>query len=73
MTTMPFEHLEQAYDALAEAIDRAGPRSEALFLTKLALALAHRLGDLDGFRAAVAEALQDLQVLAEDAPPPSAR
>ena len=70
MTTMPFEHLEQAYDALAEAIDRAGPRSEALFLTKLALALAHRLGDLDSFSSAVAEALQDL---AEDAPPPSPR
>ena len=46
MTPMPFEHLEQVYEQLAEAIDRAGPANEALFLTKLALTLAHRLGDL---------------------------
>lgn len=60
MTTMTFEELEQVYDALAAAIDRAGPANEALFLAKLALALAHRLGDRTAAEAAIAEALQDL-------------
>lgn len=36
---------ERLYDALAEAIDRAGPGNEALFLTKLALLLANQIGD----------------------------
>jgi hypothetical protein len=58
--TMPFEQLEGAYEALAEAIDRAGPRNEAVFLTKLALTLAHRLGDLESLRDSVAIALDDL-------------
>ena len=60
MTPMPFADLEQAYEALALAIDQAGPRNEALFLAKLALVLGHRLNDLDAFKAAVATALQDI-------------
>jgi len=60
MTTMPFEQLEQAYECLAEAIDRTGPASEAVFFTKLVLTLAHQLGDIDLFKDAVAIALQDL-------------
>lgn len=36
---------ERLYDALAEAIDRAGTKNEALFLTKLSLLLANELGD----------------------------
>jgi Protein of unknown function (DUF2783) len=45
MSTLPFEHLEQVYEHLAEAIDRAGPEHEALFLAKLVLALANELSD----------------------------
>ena len=60
MTALPFVDLEHAYEALAEAIDRAGPAQEALFLTKLALTLGHRLGDLAAFRDALAVALRDL-------------
>ena len=60
MTAMSFEELEQVYAALAAAIDRAGPENEALFLAKLALALAHRLGDRAAAEAAIAEALLDL-------------
>lgn len=65
MTPMPFDDLEQVYETLATAIDRAGPQCEALFLAKLALALAHRLADLAAVEAAIAEALLDLP------PPPS--
>ena len=36
---------ERLYDALAEAIDRAGPGNKTLFLTKLVLLLANQLGD----------------------------
>ena len=57
---LPFPDLEQVYEALAQANDRAGPEHEALLLTKLALTLAHRIGDLDAFRAALAAAEQDL-------------
>jgi hypothetical protein len=56
--TMPFDELEHAYEALAEAIDRAGAEQESLFLAKLALA--HQLGDLERFRQAVAMAQDDL-------------
>ena len=36
---------ERLYDALAEAIDRAGPEGGALFLTKLVLLLANQIAD----------------------------
>ncbi len=36
---------ERLYDALAQAIDAAGPEQEALFLTKLTLLLANKIGD----------------------------
>jgi hypothetical protein len=37
--------LEQVYDALATAIDTAGPGKSELFLVKLALLNANALGD----------------------------
>ena len=37
--------LEQVYDALATAIDTAGPGKSELLLVKLALLNAHELGD----------------------------
>ena len=57
---MPFADLEIAYEQLAVAIDRAGPRHEALFLAKLVLLLVQKSGDLAGFSADVATALKDL-------------
>ncbi len=60
MTTLPFADLETAYEMLAEAIDRAGPDRESLFLVRLALVMAHECGDIDLFKRAVAAALEDL-------------
>jgi hypothetical protein len=60
MSTLPFADLETAYETLAQAIDRAGPEKEALFLARLALVLAHEGGDLALFRRAVATALEDM-------------
>ena len=60
MSQMPFDDLETAYEALATAIDTAGDQREALFLTRLALVLAHELGDIAAFKKAVATALEDI-------------
>lgn len=57
MTTMPFDEMEATYELLATAIDRAGPDAEALFLTRLALLLAHDTGELSRFQNAVEAAL----------------
>lgn len=54
---LPFEDLEQVYEHLAVAIDRAGEANEALFLTKLVMVMAHRAGDVLDFEACVAVAL----------------
>jgi hypothetical protein len=63
MTTMRFEDLDEIYEDLARAIDRAGPRNEPLFLAKLVLALCHRLGDPAAARACIDAALEDLPAL----------
>lgn len=68
--TMPFDDLERAYEMLAQAIDRAGPEHEALFLTRLALVLAHRMGHVDVFEQAVAAALDELSASAARAAVP---
>lgn len=60
MSTMPFEDLEAAYEALALAIDAAGAQREVLFLTRLALLLSHELGDIAAFRSAITTALDGL-------------
>ena len=52
--------LEQVYDALATAIDQAGPEKAALFLVKLALLNANALADAAVFEMHVAAALRDL-------------
>ena len=51
---------ERLYDTLADAIDRVGPDHEALFLTKLALLLANRLGDAEAVNTALASALREI-------------
>ena len=57
MSTMASADFETAYETLATAIDTAGPEREALFLTRLALVLAHELGDIAVFQNAVRTAL----------------
>ena len=52
--------LETVYDALASAIDQAGPDKTELFLVKLALLQAQALGDEAQFQQQVDAALQDL-------------
>jgi hypothetical protein len=41
----PASSLEESFDMLARALDQAGPTRETLFLAKLSLALAARIGD----------------------------
>lgn len=52
---MTQDDLEQVYEALAQAIDRAGPEQAQVYLAKLALALAEELGDSDRVQAVIAE------------------
>ncbi len=56
---------ERLYDALAEAVDRAGPKNEALFLTKLVLLLANQLNDEPEIRRALALALDEIRLSPE--------
>lgn len=59
-TALDIAALEDVYDTLAEAIDRAGEPCVALFLVKLALLNANALGDAALFRRHVEAALRDL-------------
>jgi Protein of unknown function (DUF2783) len=52
--------LETVYDALAQAIDQAGPDRSELFLTKLCLLLANQQGDEEAFAGHLQTALADL-------------
>ena len=52
--------LETVYDALATAIDTAGPDRSELLLVKLALLNAQALGDAALFQQQLQTALQDL-------------
>ena len=52
--------LEAVYDALATAIDQAGPDRSELLLVKLALLNAQALGDAALFQRQLQAALQDL-------------
>lgn len=64
---LPFDAMERLYEDLADAVDRAGPDNEALFLTKLVLVMAHRAGTSLDMEAAIATALARLD---EAAKPP---
>lgn len=57
--SLPLSDLEQVYDDLASAVDRAGEHSER-FLAKLALLLAHELADAQRVAAHIDAALRDL-------------
>jgi len=52
--------LEAVYDALAQAIDQAGPERSELFLVKLALLNAQALGSARAVREQIERALRDL-------------
>jgi hypothetical protein len=52
--------LETVYDALASAIDQAGPDRTELFLVKLALLNANALGHPERFQQHLQSALRDL-------------
>jgi len=54
-----FEDLEQVYEALAEAIDRAGAQSE-VYLAKLVLMLANDGQSPDAVLTAIENCLYDL-------------
>ena len=59
-STLSPEELEQAFEMIAQALDRAGPDREVQLLAKLALELAHRLGDLQAVAQALEIAARDL-------------
>ena len=59
--TLKIDDLEAVWERLAEAIDRAGPDREQLFLSELVILLAHALGDRGQVEALLATALQDLK------------
>ena len=58
--SLAVEDLEEVWERLAEAIDRAGPEREALFLSKLAVLLADALGDRARVERLIEAALEDL-------------
>ena len=60
VTGLDIAGLETVYDALALAIDRAGPGKTDLFLVKLALLNANALADPDLFARHIDSALADL-------------
>ena len=53
--------LEQAYDLIAAAIDRAGPARESLFLAKLCLALGAQMTSIESIVEAIRAAEEDLE------------
>ena len=57
---LTIDGLETVYDALATAIDQAGPDKAQLFLVKLALLNADALGDAARVQAQIDTALKDL-------------
>ena len=57
---LTIDGLETVYDALATAIDQAGPEKAQLFLVKLALLNANALADDKLFQQQITAALQDL-------------
>lgn len=59
--TLPFADLEQVYEQLATTLDGLPEAQERLFLAQLALALAHRVSDVDQVMAAIEEARRGVE------------
>jgi hypothetical protein len=57
---MSIVEIEQIYDLIAEGIDKAGPDKTALYLAKVAIALANLVGDSKIVTDAVLAAGRDL-------------
>lgn len=57
---LKFNDLEKVYDLVAVSIDEVGPENEALFLSKLCLALAHNIGDMSVIEDAISIAATNL-------------
>lgn len=55
---LAFEGLEAFYESLAAALDSAGPSGREAMLTRLALLLAHELGDREKALSAIAASLK---------------
>ena len=53
--------LEQAFESIAQAVDRVGKEQEAEFLAKLCLALATQLPSIDPIADAIRTAEEDLK------------
>ena len=60
LTPLTVPGLETVYDALAAAIDQAGPEKTALFLVKLVLLAANAQGQPELFQRQIESALRDL-------------
>ncbi len=58
--TLTIDGVEAVDDALATAIDQAGPDKATLFLVKLALLNVNALADAQLFQQQITTALQDL-------------
>jgi hypothetical protein len=58
--SLTIDGLESVYDALATALDQAGPDRSELFLVKLALLQANALAEPQLFQQQINSALQDL-------------
>lgn len=65
--TLPFADLEQVYERLAETLDTLPEAQERQFLAQLALALAHRIPDVERVMAAIEEARAGLGAAEEQA------
>ena len=57
---MSFGSLEELYDLMAESLDEVGVDQHSLFLSKLSMVLAHRIGNLEAVVEAVKIAKEDL-------------
>ena len=60
-STLSPEELERAFEMIAQALDRAGADKEVQLLAKLALELAHRMGDMQALAEALDVAARDLE------------
>lgn len=65
---MDFADLETVYEALARALDRAGPKGRELFLAKLALMLANALDDREKVLAVIEACLREAGHLKDASP-----
>lgn len=59
-TTLSFDDLEQVYERLAVMLDSVSEKQHTLLLAQLALALAHRIPDINQVLEAINEAREGI-------------